>query len=250
MSRGAATTGLDIVAHPARVEAALWRRLRFESELLCREQLFNRYRNLARGIARRQAGARPDHGVEIGDFEQFAYEGLLHAIDRFDPLRGIPFAAFARRRIIGSIADGAARMNEVDAQYSHRRRSENERLRSLGANGSDQDPLQQLAALASGLAIGLMLEGTSLIELAGGADHRPNAYDSLAWRELQSILIDAVAHLPEREAIIVRQHYENGMSFTQIALLLGVTKGRVSQLHRAAVERLRMRIAGRMGGLR
>ncbi|WP_182466668.1 sigma-70 family RNA polymerase sigma factor [Sphingomonas gilva] len=243
MNRAAATTGLDIVVEPARVEASLWRRLRFESELLCREQLFNRYRDLARAIARRQARSRPDRGVEIGDFEQFAYEGLLQAIDRYDPLRGAPFAAFARRRIAGSIADGAARMNEIDAQYGYRRRVEQERVRSLGAGESDGNALDQLSAMAAGLAIGLMLEGTGLIGGADRTDHRPNAYDSLAWRELQSILVRAVGDLPEREAVIIRQHYENGLSFTRIAQLIGVTKGRVSQLHRAAVERLRARIA-------
>jgi RNA polymerase sigma factor for flagellar operon FliA len=45
-----------------------------------------------------------------------------------------------------------------------------------------------------------------------------------------------------RESVIVRQHYENGVSFTHIAQLLGLSKGRVSQLHASAVARLRARI--------
>ena len=44
-------TGLQIVALAARVEAALWRRLRFEGELPCRSRLFDRYRPFARAIA-------------------------------------------------------------------------------------------------------------------------------------------------------------------------------------------------------
>jgi len=233
-------TGLDLVLVPPRVEASLWRRLRFEREARCREQLFIRYRALARAIARRQHGRRPRHGAELGDMEHFAYEGLLQAIDRYDPLRGIPFGAYARRRIVGSIADGAVRMSDADAAHSQRRRLEAERARSLLPD-EDGDPVAALAALASGLAIGLMLEGTAL---ADGPDPRPNAYQSLAWRELEAVLAQGIADLPEREATIVRQHYEAGVSFTQIAALLGVTKGRVSQLHAAALARLRRRLNG------
>lgn len=234
--------GLDLVLVPPRVEASLWRRFRFERELRCREQIFSRYRGLARSIAARQLGVRPRNGIERGDMEQFAYEGLLIAIDRFDPLRGIPFGAFARRRIIGSITDGASRMTEVDAQYSYRRRVENERTRSIGVDAAAVDPLRALADLAAGLAVGLMLEGTSLVESANGADHRPNAYESLAWRELQALIVREIARLPDREAAVVRHHYENGVSFTQIAQLLGLSKGRVSQLHASALAKLRKRI--------
>lgn len=236
MKRG----GLDLLLVPPRVEASLWRRLRFERELRCREQIFTRYRGLARSIAVRQLRGRPRNGIEQGDMEQFAYEGLLHAIDRFDPLRGIPFGAFARRRIIGSIADGASQMNEADAQYSYRRRVENERARSVAADSAD--PLRALAQLATGLAIGLMLEGTNLVGGEHGADLRPNAYESLAWRELQALLVREIARLPDRESVIVRQHYENGVSFTHIAQLLGLSKGRVSQLHASALAKLRMRM--------
>lgn len=234
--------GIDLVLVPPRVEASLWRRFRFERELRCREQIFSRYRPLARSLAVKHLRARPRNGVEQGDMEQFAYEGLLHAIDRFDPLRGIPFGAYARRRIIGSIADGTAKMTEMDAQYSYRRRAEKDRARSLGPDAAAADPLRALADLATGLAIGLMLEGTSLIEPEGGADHRPNAYESLAWRELQALITREIGRLPERESVIVRQHYENGVSFTHIAQLLGLSKGRVSQLHASAIARLRARI--------
>jgi RNA polymerase sigma factor for flagellar operon FliA len=87
-----------------------------------------------------------------------------------------------------------------------------------------------------------MLEGTSLIEPSDGADHRPNAYESLAWRELQALITREIGQLPERESVIIRQHYENGVSFTHIAQLLGLSKGRVSQLHTSAIARLRARI--------
>jgi RNA polymerase sigma factor FliA len=235
-------SGLGLLVHPARAEASLWRRLRFEAEIECRQTLFERYVPLARTIAASKFHQRRG-SAERGDCEHFAYEGLLQAIDRFDPLLGVPFSAYARRRIVGCIADGLAKMSEFGAQISHRSRVEQERMRSLApsAAAAGDDPLSALSDLAVGLAIGMMLEGTSLMP-ANGADPRPTAYESLEWRERQARLAAEVQKLPEKEAVIVRQHYHNGLSLAQIAELLDLSRGRISQLHRSALERLRKRI--------
>lgn len=247
MSRLPLRPGLSIVVDPARREASLWRRYRFEEQFDCRALLFDLYVELARKLARRRLGRRSPTSLERGDVEHLAYEGLLQAIDRFDPLNGAPFEAFARRRIAGSIADGIATLSEVGAQIRARYRARQERLRSVADSdvSQGQDSLAALSEVTISLALGLMLEDTGLVAFADGADPRPSAYDSLAWRELHSRMHGEVEHLPEREALIVRQHYYNGLSFGQIADLMGLSKGRISQLHRAALSRLRKRI-GRM----
>ncbi|WP_052215774.1 sigma-70 family RNA polymerase sigma factor [Sphingomonas sp. ERG5] len=239
---GRAPSGLELVVDPLRQEASLWRRYRFEDDLRCRETLFNRYFNLARAVAARLFRQRMTTRLDRGDFDQFACEGLLHALDRYDPLRGVPFTAYARRRIAGNVADGIATMSEIDAQLSYRHRIEQERLRSMPLEGNDA--LAALSDLAVGLALGLMLEGTGLID-RGEADTRPSAYDSLAWRESQAILASEVGALPENEQVVVRQHYDHGLPFVQIAQLMGLSRGRVSQLHHAALNRLRKRLRAR-----
>jgi RNA polymerase sigma factor for flagellar operon FliA len=246
MSRRRSPSGLDILLHPSRVEASLWRRLRLEDEPGCRAALFDRYASFARAIAVRRHARRSSRRVDRSDFEQFAYQGLLEAIDRFDPLMGAPFTAFARRRIVGCISDGIERMTDVDAQFNRRQRIERERARSLAteepaAEGAE-DPLAALADLALGLALGLMLEGTGVIAGPNGIDPRPTPYEGAAWRDMRARLANEVSRLPERERLIVRQHYDTGLSFTQIAQLLGISRGRVSQLHRNAINRLRGRV--------
>lgn len=238
-------SGLDVLVRPSWVEASLWRRFRFDDEAACRELLFDRYAGLARSIALRHFRRRSVNRIDRSDYEQFAYEGLLQAIDRYDPLNGAPFGSYASRRIAGSIADGVARMTEVGAQIRHRHRIEQERLRSLAKTQTAGEPENAVAALsdlAMGLALGMMLESAALLGSEDKADPGPSAYESLEWRETQARLAAEVGVLPEREATIIRQHYDIGLSFAQIADLLGLSRGRVSQLHRAALEKLRKKI--------
>lgn len=233
-------TGLQLVVDPLRAEMSLWRRCRFEGDVAARETLFTRYLALARAIAGRLARERRASAADRGDFDQFACEGLLQALDRYDPVAGVPFGAYARRRIAGAIAAGVTRLTELGTQLSHRRRVERERLRSLAT--PQADPLAALADLAVGLALGLMLEGTGLIAANDTADTRPGAYESLAWRETMAVLSAEIARLPDAEGCVIRQHYHHGVPFAGIAQLLQLSRGRISQLHRAAIERLRKRI--------
>jgi len=239
--RRQSVSGLSLVVRADREEAALWRRCKADGDADAREALFARYAGLARSIAHRQFQARPRQGVDFGDVLQYAHEGLLQAIDRFDPWRAHRFAAYARARIAGQISNGLAAMTEANAQYDARRRAEQDRLRSLAnrGEGTPESPLAALSEIAVGLALGLMLERGGDAGITAIADETPSAYDSLAWRQLIVKLDDAVDRLPPREAMIVRQHYANAVSFTALATLLGCSKGRVSQLHRQALERLR-----------
>lgn len=216
----------------------MWRRLRFEEKAPCREALFNRFVPLARAIAKGERRKRPRHGLDAGEYLQLAYGGLLEAIDAFDPLRGIPFEVFARRRIKGAIADGAAKANEASAQHAFRRRLEKERLTSLCAeeHAADADHIALLAELAATLAIGMLAESAKL------ESAHASPYQSAPWRDLEARVLLEIEHLPDVEKSIMRQHYLNDVPFSQIALLLGLSKGRISQLHRAALQRLRGRL--------
>lgn len=236
--------GIDLVVRPEREEASLWRRFRLEAEPQCRFILFDRYSPLARTIAVRHHRRRRPPRPDLSDYQQLAYEGLLQAIDRFDPLVGSPFGAYARRRIAGSISDGVARMTELDSQFSHRRRVERERVRSLAARQDERpsDAIAALSRLAVELALGLMLEETGMIAGLAHADPSPSAYDRLEYRELQARLAQALASLPEAEGRVLRQHYEQGLSFAHVAELMNLSRGRISQLHRGGLQRLRKKL--------
>jgi RNA polymerase sigma factor for flagellar operon FliA len=242
MMRRAPGSGLQLIERPIQVEASLWRRLRFERETGCRETLFSRHIAMARAIAGGEFRRRPPYGLEKSDFEQLAFGGLLEAIDRYDPLRGAPFDAFARHRIRGAIADGIAASSESAAQYVHRRRIEGERLRSIqSGRGETNDFIGELSAMTAALAIGIVAESARILDATPEMEGL-DAYESLSWRDLQMSVLREIERLPEAEKSLMRQHYLNGVSFAQISQLLGLSRGRVSQLHRAALMRVRERL--------
>ena len=240
-NRARARRGLDLLLRHERVEAALWRRHREQTQPETKQRLFEHYRAFAERIAANQFTRRKAGNFESGDVEQLAYEALIQAIERFDPGRGVPFEAFARIRINGHISNGLAQASESAAQYRYRMRAERERLRSIreGAKKEDGDAISTLSRLSAAIALGLMLESEVTNEVETLPDSTPSAYDSLALDEMRRQVHRTVDALPEREAYVIRQHYRHGVSFQQIAELLGVSKGRVSQIHRAALERLR-----------
>jgi RNA polymerase sigma factor FliA len=226
-------------------EAALWKSFKSEELQSTREKLFGLYAGFAENVAWRiwQESVRGD--IDFGDLRQFAYAGLLEALDRFDQDLGTPFRAYAVHRIAGCVRDGLAHMNEVREQISWRQRMRRERLKSLSdGHTRQQAPVEKLADLAVGLALGFMLEGTGIV---GAPGHEPistdtNAYDTLAWKETLDRLHRELDRLPERQATILRQHYINGMDFEGLSALLSISKGRVSQLHREALSTLRKRL--------
>lgn len=217
-----------------------------------REKLFAIHAGFARSVGRRVCQKRNYGDIDPADVEQAAFVGLMQAIDRFDPHHGTPFRGFAAARISGAVIEAIAKMSEMREQISWRHRIRSERLRSLHPRDvqavSTEEALEALAEIAVGLAIGFMLEGTTLYQDQHSIASS-NAYESAIWKEMTTELRACIDQLPERERSILSCHYFNGVAFDQIAELFGVSKGRISQLHRAALDRLR-KAMGRFGHLR
>src|SRR4051795_5404917 len=80
-------------------ERLLWQRFSRNRDPVLREELIGRYMSFAKGLALRYRGA----SESVDDLIQVANLGLVNAVDRFDPERGTPFAAFAAPTILGEL---------------------------------------------------------------------------------------------------------------------------------------------------
>jgi len=225
-------------------EQRLWKAFNEQRSQDARNLLIEHYLPLSRKIAKMLYAKRGGLEVEFVDYLQQAAQGLIEAIDRFDPTRGVAFEAYAALRIRGAVLNSLTAMSEKYAQLSLRKRLRQERVESLTEEMHERTPardsFRELADLAVGLAISYMLEGTGLVSVepsptAGGRD----AYSSLEQRQLADSLRRLVEALPERERRVVFYHYYQGFSFTHIAEMLGVSKGRVSQVHSQALQLIR-----------
>jgi RNA polymerase sigma factor for flagellar operon FliA len=226
-------------------EAALWTAWRNARSDAAREQLVLLHLPYARGIAVRLYRNHRHHGGDFGDYTQAACIGLLEAIERYDPERGATFRTFAVRRIEGEIHNTLQRQSDVGEQVSLRRRLQRERLVSLKGEsrppaGRDvQQLLADLTEIAVGLAIGLMLEETSMYQAEDRDPVADNAYGTTAWRQARDRVLSAVRLLPHRQGQVIVMHYFHGLAFDQIGTVLRLTRGRISQLHREALLMLR-----------
>lgn len=220
--------------HSDVAEMDLWRTLR-AGDAGARELLVARYRPwaemLADRIHRRVAGMR----IPREDLRQSASLGLLEAMSRFDPARGIPFAGYAISRVRGAV------FNEV-RQFSAGRVSPEgavfrERLQSVrgGQQADDDSPLDQLVDEIVGLGLAFLLDGE-----AAQADAQLCTAQEYAERSLINTRLQrALQRLPERSRLLIHAHYFEHLPFKTLAERLGVSKGRVSQLHHAALLDLR-----------
>lgn len=232
-------------------EWQLWQRFRQNGEPAAREALLALHAPYARIVAATYYARRFHDEIEFGDYLQLASIGLIESVDRFDPERGAQFRTFAARRMHGAILNGLERMTEKQQQIAARQRMRVQRAEAVKELAADRTGLQEgsmprsdeqlmkyVAEVGLGLALAWLLEGTAMVEVAGRAEAQP-FYRSTEVRQLRERLLALVESLPLQERTVVRSHYLQEMPFEQVATMLNLTKGRISQIHKQALARLR-----------
>ncbi|NHZ42596.1 sigma-70 family RNA polymerase sigma factor [Massilia aquatica] len=220
-------------------EPALWKAAR-GGAAAARTRLIEAYLPFVRMLAAKMFAGRIDHDLEFNEYLQFGTIGLIEAVDRFDPGMGNQFKTFAAHRINGAILDGIGQMSEKRTQVNTRRRLQIERRESAreALDAGTGDLFQQLADVAIGLALGYVLDDPVVYyhEDATVADQH---YTRVEMTQLRSKIQALVGNLPEQERMVIKYHYLNQVPFAAIAQTMGLTKGRVSQIHNKALGLLR-----------
>jgi RNA polymerase sigma factor for flagellar operon FliA len=255
---GSALTGLadagalqSLPREPSTAEAQLWCLWHGQRDTAARQALAELYLPYARAMAARSYSRRVHNAFEFDEYFHFAVVGMMEALERYIPGGDAVFKTFATPRINGAILNGLETLSERQQQIGLARRLARERIESLHGEPDDaRDPgqklLRELGQIGVGLALGFLLEGTGMV--AGIDDRLPdNAYGQIELRELRERLWLLVEQLTEREAQVFRRHYLQQVSFDQIAQSLELSKGRISQLHRQGIDRLRRLLQGPSG---
>lgn len=237
---------MDRVASDSVQEAALWQRWRGQGDAEARQRLLEIHLGYARVVAAAFFARRYDQDIEFADLLQLASMGLLEAMDRFDPARGVQFRTFAARRMQGAILTGLEHMTEKQQQIAARKRIRSERVddvKQLAGQGADavrqpRELMRYVSEIGIGLALCWMLEDTAMVDNPGASVTIP-FYRSAAIEQLQRQLAHAVEALPAAERLVLQSHYMNDIPFERLATAMQLTRGRISQIHKQALLRLR-----------
>lgn len=239
---------------------ALWLRYKETRESGAREALVERYLPLVRMVAGRLSLGLPNQ-VEVDDLESFGLFGLLEAMERFDPSRGIKFETYAGVRIRGSIIDGlraeswapalrqkAKQIDEVANRLENqlgRDPTEDEVAEGLGL--TRQELQRRRGEVSAALLVSLddVLPGDEDGLTMGErlTDHEsPDPESEALFGERREILAKAIETLTEKERLVVTLFYFEGLTAKEIAMVLSLSVARISQLHSKALLRLRGRL--------
>jgi RNA polymerase sigma-B factor len=218
-----------------------------------RAALVERFLPLARSIAKRYRKAEEP----FDDLLQVASLGLLKAVDRFDPERGIAFSSFAVPTIVGELRrhfrdrcwsvrpprELQERALEVDKYRSEltTRLGRSPSVRELG-QALELDDEQVLEALQAQQG----MRATSLDAPRGGgedndatlADAHGSLDPELTRAEHRATIARLFERLDERERRVLRLRFEEDLTQEQIGKLVGVSQMQVSRIIRGAVAKL------------
>jgi RNA polymerase sigma factor for flagellar operon FliA len=212
---------------------------------------------VVRYLARRIHERLPQH-VDLEDLVSAGVVGLLDAFAKFNPEKKVQFRSYAQFRIRGAILDSLRTLDWSPRELRRKGRAVEESIRVLNARlgrapneneiakemGLSLEEYQQLLGDLKGLEIGTLHvehnEESGEEELAyvpGRPDEDP-LFRCLRG-ELEERLAEAIQNLPDRERLVMTLYYYEEMTMREIGLALGVVESRVSQVHGAAVTRLR-----------
>lgn len=224
----------------AQALAEVWIHYRATQDDDARRTLIEAYTPLVETLAAMVYRRRVNNALSYHDMLHYGMVGLLEALAHYRPNQGADFKTYAGYRIKGEIYDGLAQATEVSSQIEANKARLRQRATSLSDGASPTDPLAKLIEQSIGLAIGFMLDETALFhdEQAVKAP-QDTVYQAYELKELAQLFATLVAKLPKEQERVVRLHYFHHFQFSDIALMLNLSRGRVSQLHKAALSHLR-----------
>jgi RNA polymerase sigma factor for flagellar operon FliA len=234
-------------------EALLWERWRAERDPEARAALLEMHLPYARQVAATYFGRRYHDEIEFDDYLQLARVGLIEAMERYDPSLGVQFSTFAARRMHGSIVDGLECSTEKQQQIAARQRLEAQRRESIRETSEDssatpaarthEQVLQYVAQAGLAFALSWLLDGTGLMDPQERAENLP-FYRSIELRELRERILELVHALPAPQRRVIHGHYLQELPFEEIATRMALSRGRISQIHKAALLNLREALRG------
>ncbi len=220
-----------------------------------RDQVILEHLPLVRVIAVRVHANLPVY-VELEDLVHAGVLGLIDAVVKYNPLKEVAFSSYAKHRIKGSILDSLRQLDWASRDLRRRQRQADVAAQELTAElkrlpteeelasrmGLEVDHWRRLAVemhnsgVISASSRSADQEDLPAPDFPAKPETRP---DTICVRsQMRSVLTTAIKTLPERYQKVVMLYYTGEMTMKEIGGLMGINESRVSQIHKAALERM------------
>lgn len=214
------------------------------------ESVVRHYAPKIRFLALRLKAKLP-RSIELGELISSGTLGLMEALGKFRPQLGIRFETYAESRIKGAMLDELLRLDWFPRSLRQRVRVLDEAMRKVeheqGRQATEdelqkitgldmRDVRQGLEALQNQLWISLdAIQDT----ISGEGPEGGEPFRSTALQELVERVAPLIDRLTPREKLVLSLYYTDELNMRETAEVMGITEGRVSQLHSQALSRLR-----------
>jgi RNA polymerase sigma factor for flagellar operon FliA len=233
---------------------------------LSRNELVERHVGLAKIIASKIIRRLPS-SVELDDLISVGVMGLIDAIDKYDESKSNNFKKYAEIRIRGAILDELRAMDWM-SRSSRRgsvqlRGTQNELRNKLGREATDDEMAQELGLdLDQYFKLVDKLKPVFLLSYENqgpNTDGQSRSFEDylkdsksadpsmlVHFRKLRTMIEEANNELPDKQRLVVRMYYFDGMNLKEIGRVLNVTESRVSQLNSQAIKSLKAKVSRRL----
>lgn len=214
------------------------------------ESVVRHYAPKIRFLALRLKAKLP-RSIELGELISSGTLSLMEALGKFRPQLGIRFETYAESRIKGAMLDELRRLDWFPRSLRQRVRVLDEAMRKVeheqGRQATEdelqkitgldmRDVRQGLEALQNQLWISLdAIQDT----ISGEGPEGGEPFRSTALQELVERVAPLIDRLTPREKLVLSLYYTDELNMRETAEVMGITEGRVSQLHSQALSRLR-----------
>ncbi|MEN3202590.1 MAG: FliA/WhiG family RNA polymerase sigma factor [Atribacterota bacterium] len=229
----------------------LWRDFLERGDRSAREKLLEHYLYLVRIVVGRILYLLPPY-IDREDLEGCGVLGLIQALDRFEPRKGVRFETYALSRIRGAVLDYLRSLDPLTRRERHDLRRILDAWRKWEAEKGEEPTLEDLSEI-TGFSLqeitwlvergkpALFFEGEEGFARGENFEVRDPA-SVLEDQELLAYLGELIDALPERERLIVNLYYFEGLTLREIGEVLSLSEGRVSQILAKVLLHLRVRL--------
>src|SRR5436190_10457390 len=240
--------------------AALWGRYLKSRDVSLRNRLVEQYRHLVHMQGARLAQKLPAQ-VSFDEICSAGYDGLIEAVEAYDPKHKAKFETFCQRRIHGAVMDW---LRELDVQSRTVRSFEKARtqLKEVLDSELGRPPTEEELARDMKMSRGRYRELTRLSRVGhevhlsavqadddgsrrgggGGWDICDDSTVDPSERVARKMFTEYVTRgLNKEERLVLVLYYYEGLTMAEIGQVLDLSESRVSQIHKDVIERLRRR---------